>query len=172
MNPKFSAGTISICAAMLLLASCSKSNLKASSEATASSPATATMSAANPCSLLTRAEVESALGAGAVMTGNRNPRTGQDECRLKPGTQKGIVEIIMVVHPVQNWEALKKALMDADKGSKQISGIGDDGFVTRFLGYNVRKGDRYIQVFGDMQNDSAANDKATKYLAEKAVSRM
>jgi len=94
------------------------------------------------------------------------------ECRLKLGTTKGVVEIIMIVHPATGWDDVKKAMTSSDKDAKSVSGLGDDNFVTRFLGYNVRKGNRYIQVFGDIRNDNAANDKATRYLAERAVSRM
>ena len=107
-----------------------------------------------------------------MVTPTHNPRTGMDECRLKPGTTKGIVEIVMTVHPADGWETVKKTFTGSDKDTKQVSGLGDDAFVNRFMGYNVRKGNRYVQVFGEMRNDNAANDKATRYLAERAVSRM
>lgn len=124
----------------------------------------------DPCSLVTKAEIEKALGSGATMNSTRNPRTGMNECRLKPGSMKGITEIIMVVHPATGWETTKKTFMASD--AKQVPGLGDDAFVARFLGYNVRKGNRYVQVFGDMRNEGKANDKATRYLAERAASRM
>ncbi len=132
--------------------------------------AAAADASSDPCSLITKAEVEKALGAGAAMNSTRNPRTGMSECRLKPGSMKGITEIIMVVHPATGWETTKKAFMGS--GAKPVPGLGDDAFVARFLGYNVRRGNRYVQVFGDMRNEDKANDKATRYLAERAASRM
>ncbi|MGC2694638.1 MAG: hypothetical protein WA738_02505 [Candidatus Angelobacter sp.] len=42
----------------------------------------------------------------------------------------------------------------------------------RAVGYNVRKGNKYVQVFGAVTNNDAANEKATRYLAERAVTRL
>ena len=161
-----------VCACGWLFTGCSKSGSNASTppaESASSAPANISSS---PCSLITQPEAETALGTGAVVTPTNNPRTGMSECRLKLGTTKGVVEIIMIVHPATGWDDVKKAMTSSDKDAKSVSGLGDDNFVTRFLGYNVRKGNRYIQVFGDIRNDNAANDKATRYLAERAVSRM
>lgn len=45
--------------------------------------------------------------------------------------------------------------------------------LTAAVGYNVRKGNRYVQVFGSLMNENdSANGKATRYLAEKAASRL
>lgn len=101
------------------------------------------------------------------MTATSNPRTGMDECRLKPGHASGVDEIIVAVHSATGWETTKKMLME-----KPAPGLGDDAFAGRFLGYNVRKGNKYVQVFGSMTNNDAANDKATRYLAERASSRL
>lgn len=124
-----------------------------------------------PCSLLTQADVEAALGKGASMASTHNPRTGMDECRLKPATAGKIQEIIVVVLSAQGWEMVKKGFVDG-KDVKDVRGLGDDAFAGRFIGYNVRKGHRYVKVFGPLTNDAAANDKATRYLAEKAASRL
>jgi hypothetical protein len=152
-------------AALLLLAACSKP----SSTATSGSPAAASSasSAAGLCALITQAEAETALGKGATITPTHNPRTGMDECRLKPGHAPGIDEIIILVHPAVGWDMVKKQLME-----KPAPGLGDDAFVGRFIGYNVRKGNNYVQVFGPMTNKDAANDKATRYIAERAASRL
>ena len=162
-----------LCAYALLFTACSKSDSTASAPPPAENASAASAStSSSPCALITQSEAETALGAGAVITPTNNPRTGMSECRLKPGTTKGIEEIIMIVHPATGWDEVKKTMTGSDKDAKSVSGLGDDAFVTRFLGYNVRKGNRYVQVFGDMRNDNAANDKATRYLAERAVSRM
>lgn len=55
---------------------------------------------------------------------------------------------------------------------KRVTGLGDDAFVGRAVGYNVRKGNKYVQVFGAVTNNDAANEKATRYLAERAVTRL
>src|SRR5690242_16983156 len=167
---------LSVCACLcvytLLFTGCSKSGSTASVPSAESASSAPANTSSNPCSLITQAEAETALGSGTVITPTSNPRTGMSECRLKPGTTKGVIEIIMIVHPVMRWDDTKKAMMSDNKEAKSVPGLGDDNFVTRFLGYNVRKGERYVQVFGDVRNDNAANDKATHYLAERAVSRM
>jgi hypothetical protein len=164
---------LSVCACLcvyaLLFTGCSKSG----STASAPPDESASSAPASPCSLIAQPEAETALGTGAVVTPTNNPRTGMSECRLKPGTTKGVVEIIMTVHPATGWDDVKKMMTtDSNTNAKSVAGLGDDAFVGRFLGYNVRKGNRYVQVFGDMRNDNAANDKATHYLAERAVSRL
>jgi hypothetical protein len=124
-----------------------------------------------PCSLLTQADADSALGKGASMASTHNPRTGMDECRLKPAKAGKIQEIIVVVLSAQGWDMVKKTMVDG-KEVKDVRGVGDDAFAGRFIGYNVRKGQRYVKVFGPLTNDAAANDKATHYLAEKAAARL
>ena len=162
-----------VCAYGWLFTGCSKSGSTANALPAESSSSTTANTSSSPCSLITQREAEIALGAGAVVTPTNNPRTGMSECRLKPGTTKEVVEIIMIVHPATGWDDVKKMMTtDSNSGAKSVSGLGEDAFVGRFLGYNVRKGNRYVQVFGDMRNDNATNDKATRYLAERAVSRM
>ena len=124
-----------------------------------------------PCSLLTQPEVETALGKGATMNSTNNPRTGMDECRLKPAQAGKVQEIVVVVLSAQGWDTVKKTFVDG-KDIKEVRGIGEDGFVGRFIGYNVKKGQKYVKVFGPLTNDAAANDKATRFLAERAVSRL
>jgi hypothetical protein len=140
-------------------------------DASAGAPPVLVSTASGPCSLLTQAEVETALGKGASMSSVRNPRTGMDECRLKPAQAGKIQEIIVVVLSAQGWDMVKKSLVDG-KDVKDVRGLGDDAFAGSFIGYNVRKGQKYVKVFGPLTNDAAANDKATHYLAEKAVSRL
>lgn len=94
-----------------------------------------------------------------------------DECRLKPAQAGKIQEIIVVVLSAQGWDMVKKAYVNG-KDVKDVRGLGEDAFAGRFIGYNVRKGQKYVKVFGPLTNDAAANDKATHYLAEKAVSRL
>jgi hypothetical protein len=154
-------------AALLLFAACSKPSSTATSTAPAGASSAGSAAAAAPCSLITQAEVETALGRGATIHPTHNPRTDMDECRLKPGNAPGIDEIIILVHPATGWDMVKKQLME-----KPAPGLGDDAFAARFIGYNVRKGNNYVQVFGPMTNEAAANDKATRYIAERAASRL
>ncbi|HET9791260.1 MAG TPA: hypothetical protein VFR08_08155 [Candidatus Angelobacter sp.] len=141
--------------------------------ASSTQPAAASSSGLpEPCSLVTQAEVETALGKGATMSPVFNERIGMQECRLKPAAPGKIEVVLIVVHPAVSWDAVKKVMLPPSSDGKSLSGMGDDGFVGRAVGYNVRKGSRYVQVFGAVTNDDAANDKATRYLAEKASSRL
>jgi hypothetical protein len=156
-------------AALLFLAACSKSSPTADSSSNANTASTPQTSSATsrPCSLITQAEAETALGKGTTVNPKHNPRTDMDECRLKPGNAPGIEEIVIVVHPATGWDMVKKSLME-----KPVPGLGDDAFVARFVGYNVRKGNNYVQVSGPMTNENGPNDKATRYLAERASARL
>ena len=129
------------------------------------------IAASGPCSLLTQTDVETALGKGATMTSTKNPRTGMDECVLKPAQAGKIHEIKVVILSAQGWDMVKKSFVDG-KDIKDVRGMGDDAFAGRFIGYNAKKGDKYVKVFGPLDNDNAANEKATHYLAERAVSRL
>jgi hypothetical protein len=166
----------------LCACSSSSSDRKASDQKAASPNAGSTSSTQSsaagsgdlpePCSLVTQAEVETALGKGASMSPVFNERIGMKECRLKPAAPGKIEVVIIVVHPAVSFDAVKKVMLPPSSDGKSLSGMGDDGFVGRAVGYNVRKGSRYVQVFGAVTNDDAANDKATHYLAEKASSRL
>jgi hypothetical protein len=126
----------------------------------------------DPCSLVTQAEVENALGKGATMTGFLNERIGMRECRLKPVSSGAIDEILILVHKTDLWDGIKKAALPPSSDSKPVPDLGDEAFVGRAIGYNVRKGDKYVQVFGAVTNNDAANEKATRYLAERALARL
>lgn len=106
------------------------------------------------------------------MSHTHNARTGKDECRMK-GTMPGLQEIVLVVNRADSsWNTTKKSLISVDKTVRQVSGLGDDAYTGRMVGYNVRKGNRAIQVFGDLTNNDTANEKATRLLAERAVARL
>lgn len=159
-------------AALIFLVSCSSAS---TSVPTSTSPGTTQSAAgalAKPCSLVTQEEVESALGKGATMTPIFNERIGMHECRLKPATTGTIEVIVMVVHSADQWDGVKKAMLPPSSDAKSVSDLGDDAFVGRAVGYNVRKGGKYVQVFGAVTNNDAANEKATRYLAERAASRL
>jgi len=111
------------------------------------------------------------MGKGATVAPVHNPRTGDDECHVK-GTSPGLEEVLIILHRAGEWDAIKNAMVTSNTGVKAVSGLGDDAFAGRGIGYNARKGQRYVQVFGVLTNKDAANDKATRYLAERAVSRM
>jgi hypothetical protein len=125
-----------------------------------------------PCSLITQPEVETALGKGATMTAVYNERIDMHECRLKAATTGTIEVIVMIVHKAEQWDGVKKAMLPPSSDAKSVPGLGDDAFVGRAIGYNLRKGDKYVQVFGAVTNNEAANEKATRYLAERASSHL
>lgn len=106
------------------------------------------------------------------MTSFNNQRIGMQECRLKPASPGAIEEVLIIVHKADMWDGIKKAMLPPSSDAKLLPGLGDDAFVGRAVGYNVRKGDRYVQVFGAVTNNDAANEKATRYLVERALSRL
>jgi hypothetical protein len=162
-----------IATTVLFLGACSKSSSDsgtASSAAASSAPVLGGLP--DPCSLVTQAEVENALGKGATMTSFNNQRIGMQECRLKPASPGAIEEVLIIAHKADMWDGIKKAMLPPSSDAKIVPGLGDDAFVGRAVGYNVRKGDKYVQVFGAVTNNDAANEKATRYLVERAVSRL
>ncbi len=137
--------------------------------------------APEPCSLVTQAEVETALGAGATMTQTVNPRLGYKECKLTPGSAKirpdddqwrqiakVHAERVIVVRETDNdqWRRMKDALPD----NKPEPGVGDDAF-SRGGTLHVRKGRSWMQIF-DFTEHTADEKKANRYLAERAASRL
>lgn len=160
--------------AVLFLTACSSSTSSPNSGRTSSTASAATALGAlpEPCSLITQSEVETALGKGATMAAVDNQRIGMHECELKPATAGTIELVMMVVHKADSWDAIKKAMVPPSGDAKPVSGLGNDAFVGRAIGYNVRKGNKYVQVFGAITNNDADNEKATRYLAERASSRL
>lgn len=165
----FVIATITLC-----LCACSKSSSGSGATSSTSTASSAPMLGGlpDPCSLVTQAEVENALGKGATMTSFNNQRIGMQECRLKPASPGAIDEVLIIAHKADMWDGIKKAMLPPSSDAKIVPGLGDDGFVGRAVGYNVRKGDKYVQVFGAVTNNDAANDKATRYLVERAFSRL
>jgi len=178
--------SIAVLAALaILIAGCSKPSSSTSSapvsaassagspEQASASPMNAGVSAvAKPCSLLTQAEVESALGKGATMTHYANPRTGMNECKLKPAAGSDLDELVIVVHETtpESWLMVKKGYME-DKRVKQVRHLGDDAInVGGYAGIWARKGDKYVQVFGSLKPER--DEKAELFLLEKALSRL
>src|SRR5262249_34792721 len=160
--------------AVLFLTACSSSTSNPGSSSASSTVPAAAVSGGlpEPCSLITQAEVETALGKGATKISIYNERLGVQQCRLKPATPGTIDAIVMGVHKADLWEGIKKAMLPPNSDAKPVTGLGDDAFVGRAVGYNVRKGDKYVQIFGSVTNNDAANEKATRYLAERASSRL
>lgn len=150
----------------------STSNPNTSPAAAATTSSTAPGGLPDPCSLITQPEVETAMGKGATMASVYNQRIGMQECHVKAASAGPVEEVIIVVHRVDQWDAIKKAMLPPSSNAKSVSGLGDDAFVGRAVGYNVRKGNKYVQVFGVLTNKDAANDQATHALAERAASRL
>lgn len=157
---------------VLLLAACSSSPSATGPSGSSSTASAASAALPEPCSLITQPEVETALGKGATKAAVDNQRIGSQECLLKPATAGTIELIVIIVHKADLWEGIKKAMLPPSSDAKLVSGLGDDAFVGRAVGYNVRKGNKYVQVFGAVTNNDAANEKATRYLAERASSRL
>jgi hypothetical protein len=165
----FIAGLL-IAIAVFFVTACSNSSPTSNASATPS--ITSLGGLPDPCSLLTQAEVETALGKGATSTSVYNERLGKQQCRLKPAAPGAIDEIRLSVDRAINWDVMKQMAMGGYTEIKSVSGLGDDAYWNRGIGYNVRKGDKYIQIYGAWDNNAAADEKATRYLAERASSRL
>jgi hypothetical protein len=152
---------------VLLIAGCSRSN---SNSAPASAKDTGPVNLPKPCSLITQAELESALGKNATMTDAPNPRTGIEECTLVPVHGGDMDHITIVLHDTtpQDWEKLKKTY--AQDKSTPIPGLGDDAINAGQLGVWARKGNIYMQIYGVIKYQR--DEKAELFLAEKALSRL
>lgn len=124
------------------------------------------------CSLVTHADVEAAVGPGASARSAVNPRTGKHKCHVKPGSTGDIDEVIVAVDRVYQWDAMKKAALPPTGSGHAVSGMGGDAFEGPATGYFVRKGNLYVQVFGSVLNKGPANEKATRYLAERAAAHL
>jgi hypothetical protein len=109
------------------------------------------------------------MSNGATVSSQRNPGTGNDECIIK-GTIAGLDQVTIIVHRAYQWDAMKQTILR--EGARAVTGLGDDAFEAPTIGYNVRKGDKGVQVIGAPTNRAVLNDKATHYLAERAVSRL
>jgi len=174
--------------AVLFLTACSFSRGRTSSAANTSSEEVAVSKTSwaprddglsKPCSLVTQAEVETALGKGATMTSD-----GTQKCLLRRAGADATEQFTIVVLAAEHWKEVKENFLQA--GMKDVPGLGDDAFGTcrapsRATGpvslcvYNVRKGSKYVQVFtwqDFTQHNIPANDKVTRYLAERAASRL
>ena len=177
-SPRTTAATLAGCLPaaifILFLTACSSSAPRPGSTVASTTESVAAEAGGlpEPCSLITQAETETALGKGASKTDIVNPRLGIHQCHLKPASAGAIEEVIIVVHAADQWEAIKKAMLPPSSDARTVSGLGDDASEGRAVGYNVRKGTKYVQVYGPVTNNDAANDKATRYLAEKAASRL
>ena len=158
---------------LTLLVGCSKSNSGPNTNVAPNTSQAPTQSASSgPCSLITQAEVETALGAGATMTAETSPRTGLRECKLKLPNGTELDQLVMVIQSTNNqsWEVVKKTFMQ-DKKVKEVPGIGDDAInVGGYAGIWARKGDKYVQIFGSMKPER--DEKAEIYLLQRAVSRL
>ena len=170
ISPRLLLGTAIV---VLFLAGCTSTSPSSSSNSASSSvPAATTSGLPDPCSLVTQEEVEIALGKGATKTSIYNERINTQQCRMKPAAPGAIDTVIMSVKNADLWDGMKKAVLPPNSDAKLVTGLGDDAFMNRAIGYNVRKGNRYIQIFGSLTNNDAANEKATRYLAERAASRL
>ncbi len=77
-----------------------------------------------------------------------------------------------MVNSADLWDGIKRAMLPPSSDARMVPGLGDDAFVGRAVGYNVRNRDKYVQVFGALTNNDAINEKATHYLAPRAVTRL
>jgi hypothetical protein len=91
---------------------------------------------------------------------------------FEAGPRWSIEEIVISVDRADLWEGMKKAMLPPTGDARPVPGLGEDAYAGRLVGYNVRKGNKRLQVFGAVTNQETANEKATRYLAERAVSRL
>src|SRR5215471_498180 len=98
-------------AAVVLRSGCSKTKTGANGVAASTPADSSSAPLPAPCSLITQAEAETAMGKGTIMTKARNPYTGREECHLK-GTTPGLDEIDISVHHPDMWDQTKATVLN------------------------------------------------------------
>jgi len=139
---------------------------------TSTSSSTASSSSADPCTLLTKAEVEGALGGPSKPPKkNESPGGGAVKvCSWFPvsGSPIRFVQVSLSRFPTSSGKAQFDGLKKLAPGAKDVSGIGEAAFVSKFgpdSKVSVLKGET---VLGVTSPDAAG---ATK-LAKAALGRM
>ena len=123
-------GLLVIAATILFLSACSQSNTGSSNTSSAAASSAPVLGGLpDPCSLVTQAEVENALGKGATMNSFNVQQIGMQECRLKPASPGAIEEVLIIVHKADMWDDIKKAMLPPSSDAKVVPGLGDDAFV-------------------------------------------
>ena len=57
---------------------------------------------------------------------------------MKPAAPGAIDTVIMSVKNADLWDGMKKAVLPPNSDAKLVTGLGDDAFMNRAIGYNVR----------------------------------
>ncbi len=117
----------------------------------------------HPCDLVTEQDAQQVLGPGAHLV------RSESECGVEPAaaelSKRGM--ITLKIEPVtDSWESGKQMMMQSDKASKQVSGVGDDAF-TFMKGLIVKKGKAQISVIGSGYYDDKTREEALRYLGAK-----
>ena len=158
--------------ALLLLAGCGGTNGAASSGGASTQSAQQTQKTTDktkpssveidPCSLVTKAEVEQALGVGVGQP--EKPPEAPFSCRYTGEKGQGLAVLVVLVRPGTTKSAFE-SVKEQFPGAENVSGAGDDAF---FIGnqLNVLKGDTYLNVGGD------ASLEALQSLTQKALGRL
>jgi hypothetical protein len=123
------------------------------------------------CTLVTVAEIEAVVGK---LSGEPFALAGPEGlfrmCSFHTESSK---PVLVTVARAETW-AGRKGAARANKDTEQVSGVGDEAFLTSDLegGYNlqVRKGPAVLQINVPLGHDQALD--ATKTIAAKALPRL
>jgi hypothetical protein len=159
----------------LALGACSKAAPRAPESAgaaeAAATPAVAATAAAaaplpHPCTLLTAADVEEVLGAGASLT-----RDSESTCLLRSATADSQIGVKMAELDRDTWDG-GEMMMTMDKDAKKLTDIGEGAYT--YMGGNVvfAKGHAEVTVVMSLYKGSLPALDAAQIIAKKVAAAL
>ncbi len=159
-----------LCTLAIILTGCRPPSLGGPSSSGSSSGGSTLFSGKLPhaCDAITQDVVEKVLGPGAIMK-----REG-DTCTMRAADaqflQYGIIAV--QIGPVTNgWDGAKHAFLTMDKNAKQLSGLGDDAYMTMNSIF-IRKGGAEVKVIGSGYLVKDHNQENLRYVADKVLAKL
>jgi hypothetical protein len=162
------AGT-ALAVASLLLVGCGGGGSKGEASGTTVAGAGTTVPAVasdKPCDLVTQSEVEAAVGAPVKAGGSAGTGAGTG-CTF--ALAAGGESLILVVKTTEGSPAKFDQIKKAAVAPKDLSGVGDKGFVAAGQAVVLKGADLYVVVLKLDRPDAALADASTK-LVKAAVS--
>jgi hypothetical protein len=168
-------GCILSCALVVAIGACAKQTSIPDSSAAALPPSALESTASSghagvphACDLLTAQDAERVLGPGAYLI------RGEVACDVAPGKNRptAIGLISAKIEPARDeWATSKQTLMQLDKSSKSVSGLGDDAYWVMGSLF-IKKGAAQISVIGSKCSDEKSREEAVRSIGQEIAARM
>jgi hypothetical protein len=159
-----------LCAIVACVGACSSSAPATSEAGNAATEAAAAPAARaalpHACDLLTNADAETVLGAGATLK-----RNSETSCYLETPNPLGPVVEVKIRELSDSWDG-GEMMMKFDKEAHKVQGIGDDAYA--FGGGTIvfKKGGAEVMVITSAYNGDMSKLDAAKYVAGKVIAAM